>query len=502
MTYIHEPFAQLRETHSGLVMLCGDRAYKMKKPIVTDFLDFSTPEKRALACAREIELNQRLAPDIYLGLAQLTDPEGGADEPIIVMRRIPDSQRLSTLLSNNRTHERQAHEPTELATLARTLARFHVSARRGPGIDRAGTPAQLLRRWHALLRPLREHPHPAVDPNALARTEYLATRYIDGRARLLTERIESGRIVDGHGDLLAEDIFVLPDGFRILDCLDFDDELRFVDSLDDAAFLAMDLEFLGHPEESGSFLRAYLCAADDAAPMSLQHHYIAYRAMVRAKTDHICAAQGDPEASGHAERHIELALRHLEQGAVRLMLIGGLPGTGKSTVATHVAAATGADLLSSDSVRASLRATGTITGAAGSFGAGAYQPAAKALVYSHMLAQARDRLEHGVSVILDASWTDTEERARATAVAEQSSADLVSLCCVCPAALADERIGARPKGDSEATPAIAAALATTASSWPESIALDTTRPITESVATALGAWYERMPRTRADEAAL
>ncbi|MEV6325313.1 hypothetical protein AB0M45_29660 [Nocardia sp. NPDC051787] len=96
----HEPFAQLRETHTGLVVLCGDRAYKAKKPVVTDFLDFGTPEKRELACARELELNQRLAPDVYLGLAHLTDPEGGPGEPIIVMRRMPDALRLSALLAD------------------------------------------------------------------------------------------------------------------------------------------------------------------------------------------------------------------------------------------------------------------------------------------------------------------------------------------------------------------------------------------------------------------
>lgn len=484
----HEPFAQLRETHTGLVLLCGDRAYKAKKPVVTDFLDFGTPENRELACARELELNQRLAPDVYLGLAHLTDPEGGADEPIIVMRRMPDSLRLSTMLAD------PSLETAELSTLAATLARFHATARRGAEIDRAGAPAQLRRRWHALLRPLREHPHESIDPCGLAHAEDLAMRYVDGRTPLLTERIADGRIVDGHGDLLAEDIFVLPDGFRILDCLDFDDELRYVDGLDDAAFLAMDLEFLGHPEESDAFLNDYLRAAGDSPPPSLRHHYIAYRAMVRAKTDRVRAGQGDPDAPRHAAQHLELAIRHLEQGAVRLVLVGGLPGTGKSTVATRLAAATGAEVVSSDSVRAALRATGAIAGAAGTFGGGAYRPAAKALVYSHLLDRARDRLEHGVSVILDASWTDADERSLATALADQTHTGLVPLRCVCSRTLAAERIGARPQGDSEATPAIADSLAAAASPWPEATVLDTTRPIDDSVATALRAWHDRVGR--------
>ncbi|UGT67825.1 AAA family ATPase [Nocardia gipuzkoensis] len=477
-----EPFAQLRETHTGLVVLCGDRAYKAKKPVVTDFLDFGTPENRERACARELELNQRLAPDVYLGLAHLTDPEGGADEPIIVMRRMPEASRLSATLAE------PARDAVELSALAETLARFHAGGRRDADIDRAGTPAQLRRRWENLLRPLQQYPHAPSDPSILARAEYMAVRYIDGRTSLLTERIADGRMVDGHGDLLAEDIFVLPDGFRILDCLDFDDELRYVDSLDDAAFLAMDLEFLGYPEQSDAFLNCYLRAAGDSPPPSLRHHYIAYRAMVRAKTDHIRADQGDVEAAGRAERHLDLAVEHLEQGAVRLVLVGGLPGTGKSTVAARLAAATGAVVISSDSVRAELRTTGSIAGAAGVFGAGAYRSAAKALVYAQMLEQARQRLERGVSVILDASWTDSDQRARAAALADETRSDLVPLRCVCPQPLAAERISARPQGDSDATPAIAAALAATVTPWPEAIVLDTAQPIEGSIGTALDAW--------------
>ncbi|MEV6426401.1 AAA family ATPase [Nocardia sp. NPDC051463] len=488
MSRADQPLAQLRETHTGLVVLCGDRAYKAKKPVVTDFLDFGTPEKRELACVRELELNRRLAPDVYLGLAHLTDPEGGADEPLVVMRRMPDALRLSVLL------EDRTRGAVDVTALAKILAVFHNGARRDADIGRAGTPGQLRRRWHTLLHPLRDHPQEPVDPQALACTEDLAMRYIDGRAQLLEERIAEGRIIDGHGDLLAEDIFVLPDGFRILDCLDFDDELRYVDGLDDAAFLAMDLEFLGHPEEGHRFLTDYLRAAGDAPPASLRHHYIAYRAMVRAKTDHIRAGQGDPNAAGHARRHIELAVDHLEDGAVRLALVGGLPGTGKSTVAAGLAASTGADLISSDRVRSALRAAGAITGTSGTFGAGAYQPAAKALVYSRLLTRARDRLERGMSVILDASWIDAEQRAQAATLADRTSSDLISLRCVCPGPLATERIDARRRGDSEATPAIADALTATASPWPEAVVLDTTRPIDDSVNAARQVWRDLIVR--------
>lgn len=151
------------------------------------------------------------------------------------MRRMPDDRRLSNTLDDPATGR------TELTALTKTIAQFHESARRGAEIDREGTPDRLRTRWRSLLDPLHAQPADLVDPHRLARIDTLANRYIDGREPLLRSRIADGRIVDGHGDLLAEDIFDMPDGFRILDCLDFDDRLRYVDVLDDIAFLNADL---------------------------------------------------------------------------------------------------------------------------------------------------------------------------------------------------------------------------------------------------------------------
>ncbi|MFE3957719.1 AAA family ATPase [Nocardia sp. NPDC059091] len=474
--------AELRETHTGLVVLVGDRAYKVKKPIVTDFLDFATTEAREHALRRELELNRRWAPDVYLGLDHLTGPLDSPGEPVLIMRRMPESRRLSRLVTSG------AIGRAELSELATVVARFHRNASRSSTIDQAGTAQALRQRWRIVLRGPRSHPLSALDPLLVDRIERLAMRFIDGRSPLLAERIADGRILDGHGDLLTEDIFALPDGFRILDCLDFDDSLRAVDGLDDAAFLAMDLEFLGRPQLAEDFLTDYLRAAGDSPPASLRHHYIAYRAMVRAKTNHIRAAQGDEHFVGHAIRHLDLAVRHLEVGAVRLALVGGLPGTGKSTVATRLAEATGAEVISSDTVRTRLRASGAITGASGGLDAGAYRPDARSLVYTHMLELARQRLALGVSVILDASWIDAAERTRARALAAHAHAELIPLRCECPPQTYATRIRTRRPGDSEATPDIAHALATTSSPWPDATTVDTTTSIDATVAQALREW--------------
>jgi uncharacterized protein len=474
-----EPFAALHETHSAVVILYGDRAYKVKKPVVTDFLDFSTHERRVRACARELELNRRLSPDVYLGLGRLSDPLGGPSEPVLVMRRQPDSARLANQLADPGT------ATTALRSLARMLARFHDAAAHGPDVDRAATVDALRDRWLSLLRGLTD---PPLVPARVEQVTGLAMRYLSGRKPLFDKRIATRRIVDGHGDLHAGDIFAAPDGFRVLDCLDFDDELRHIDRIDDIAFLAMDLEFLGHRDLGRSLVQDYLVVTNDPAPPSLCHHYIAYRATVRAKVNCIRHHQGDPDAAAHADRHLDIALRHLESGAVRLALVGGLPGTGKSTVARALADATGAILVSSDHIRANRRAAGIVAGASGRYGRGAYTPAARAEVYAVLRAEAQSLLAAGRSVVLDASWIDATERRRAAGLAADTDADLIQVRCTAPQSLAADRIRARTGTESEATPGIARAMSAVEDPWPEARTLDTTASLPETTALALQAW--------------
>lgn len=479
------PAAQVHETHTGVVLLCGDRAYKVKKSLRTDFLDFTTPALRERACARELTLNARLAPDVYLGVAHLSDLEGGPAEPVLIMRRMPEHRRLSALLTAGTV------PATDLAALIDLLVEFHNGAQHGPDIDRAGTCSAVRGRWRSLLDPLHAGSADRVDLALLDRIDRRAMRYLEGRAPLLEARIAHGCILDGHGDLLAEDIFDLPDGFRVLDCLDFDDRLRFVDRLDDIAFLAMDFEFLGHPERADQLVADYLRAADDLAPASLRDHYVAYRATVRAKVDMIRAGQGDRTASRRLRRHLEIAADRLDRGAVRLALIGGLPGTGKSSVAVALAARTGAVVLSSDHLRKELARAGEIGGDIGRFGAGRYSAANRARVYDELLDRARELLAGGVSVILDASWIDPGDRRRAEALATELAAELVALQCRCPTEVAHQRIRQRHghSHESDATVDVADAMAASDTVWPDADTVDTGGALAESVAAAYRTWH-------------
>ncbi|MBI3214073.1 MAG: nucleoside monophosphate kinase [Mycobacterium sp.] len=470
---------EIRETHTGVVALVGDRAYKVKKPVTTDFLDFSTTARREQACEREVRLNSRLSADSYLGIAHLSSVDGGDPEPVIVMRRYPDRYRLSSLVRGG-ADERRLRD--QLRAVAQVLARFHADARRGRDVDADGTVAAVTARWTENLDELQRFGD-MVDQQVVGEVRRLATAYLAGRAVLIATRLADRRIVDGHADLLADDIFCQPDGPALLDCLDFDDRLRHVDGVDDAAFLAMDLEFLGARELGDHFMAEYQRAAADPAPESLVDFYIAYRAVVRAKVDCIRFGQGVSGARADARRHLDIALSHLRHGAVRLILVGGGPGTGKTTLARALAQNLGAQVISTDDVRRELQRTGVLSGEAGALDTGLYAPENVAVVYDTVLRQAHVSLSRGRSVILDGTWRDARQRERARDLAQQLSTGLIELSCTTELSEAKARIAARTASSSDATPQIAEAI-TDGPGWQGAHPINTAQPLADSVAEA------------------
>lgn len=468
--------AQVHETHTGIVVLLGDTAYKAKKPVRTDFLDFTTLARRGEACRREVALNTRLSPESYLGIAHFVGPHGDTAEPVIVMRRYPDSMRLASMVS------RGLPVAEHLESIAKKLADFHRAADRSQVIDAQGASDAIWGRWDANLIELQRFP--GILGEFVDEIRCLAQRFVAGRGALFDERVAGGRIVDGHADLLADDIFCTPQGPAILDCLEFDDTLRYVDGIDDAAFLAMDLEFIGRADLGALLLERYREHSQDSAPGSLIDFYIAYRAVVRAKVDCVRVAQGHPEAATAARRHAEVALKHLRAGTVQVIIVGGGPGTGKTTLSRGLAEKIGAQVISTDDVRRDMKDAGVLTGAAGSVDAGLYAPEQVSAVYDEVLRRARVQLNEGRTVILDGTWRDVGQRERAHALAADTAAAVVELTCSLPLGTASTRIRSRAASTSDATPEVAAALATRDADWAGSHRIDTSQPLDRAVAEA------------------
>lgn len=479
----------LAETHSGIVFFLGERAYKLKKPVDLGFLDFTTREAREAICHREVDLNRRLAPDVYLGVADVTGPDGELCDHLVVMRRMPDDRRLSALV------EAGAEVGGHLDALAGVLAAFHATAERSPAADRTAGAAALAARWSDNTTGLAPFAGRFFDAATVAAVDDAAHRYLAGRRPLFDDRVAAGRACDGHGDLLADDVFCLDDGPRVLDCLEFDDALRLDDVLADVAFLAMDLEASGRPDLAERFLGAYRSESGDDWPASLAHHHIAYRAQVRAKVAAIRADQRDGDGRGHEGRRaaalLDLARRHLDAGRVRLVLVGGLPGTGKSTVAAGLGADLGAHVLRSDEIRKERAGLRPEQPAPAAFGEGLYDAGSTAATYHEMLTRARHDLERGETVVLDASWTSEAHRVEARAVAADTHSDLVELECRLDPREAAARMveRARRGGDpSDADAVTAAAMAALADPWPTAAIVDTSGPPAEAVASARAAF--------------
>jgi len=467
--------AQVRETHTGLVVLLGDKAYKAKKPVTTDFLDFSTQARRQHACDREVALNSRLSPNSYLGVADFTGPHGGPSEPVIVMRRYADGTRLASMVKNGQPVHAQ------LRAIAEALARFHADATRGRAIDAQASAGAIAARWQENLEELQRYPDTVISRRAVREVQRLAAQFIAGRAALFAQRIAERRIVDGHADLLADDIFCTPEGLAILDCLEFDDNLRYVDTIDDAAFLAMDIEFLGREDLANLFLDEYTRSASNPAPIALKNFYIAYRAVVRAKVDCVRVAQGHAEAAADARRHIDIALKHLRAGTVQLIIVGGGPGTGKTTLSRALAEQLGAQVISTDDVRRELQRAGVIAGTGGVLGAGLYTPENICTIYDEVVRRAHLLLSSGTSVILDGTWRGARQRERARELADQTSSPIVELTCSVPIEKASARIQSRRVTTSDATPQIAAELAEHADGPTDGHLIDTSRSLADSV---------------------
>jgi hypothetical protein len=436
--YPHRPAeVRLVQTHISYVFLAGAHVYKIKKPVRFSFLDFATVARRRHFCHEEVRLNRRLAPDVYFGVVAVCRSGdeywlGEEDNPAAVeyavhMRRLPEDRILARLL------DRDEVTPELIDTIARRLAEFHRDADAGSEVTANGDPqaiAAVMEDDFAEERPFRGGTISASDDDAV---QQFCRSFLMRNDALFRTRQAEHRIRDGHGDLHAEHV-CCTDKLIIFDCIEFNVTFRHRDVAADIAFLAMDLEYHGHPELAAHLVARYAAYAGDPGLCRLVPFYACYRAYVRGKVDSLKStepevAPADREAAQRsASRHFALAYRYTWAYNPCLVVIAGLSGTGKSAIAAALQVRTGFVHLNSDVIRKQLDTTPPH---ADGYETGRYAPEITARTYGTMFARTDEHLAGGRGVILDATFQRRADRDAVRALAATRRVPFLVVECRC-----------------------------------------------------------------------
>lgn len=444
------------DTHASHVFLAGERAYKMKKPVRFTFLDFSTLKKRKLACEREVELNRRTAPDFYLGVVPVRrvgrdfrfgGDEGEIAEYLVEMKRFGDEGLLATLAEKGELTLPPVEE------LAGAVAGFHRRAEVRRDFGGAEGTAKIVAGSE---EDMKESIGPVLDTDAAREVTEKSRALISRHRALLDERREQGWVRHCHGDLHLGNVTMVDGRPVIFDCVEFSDHIARIDTLYDLAFLLMDLAFRGERDERlGGFanraLNVYLdhltMAEIDAATrgLALLPLFVSMRAVVRAKVTAVQAKGGNDEKRDLARAYLDYAVRALASHPARLVAVGGLSGTGKSTLAKKLAGriggAVGAVHLRTDTIRKRLFGVGPLDRLPDE----AYARDAGERVYAEMMRLATLALDAGMSVVADAVFAREEERRAVAELASASGVPFDGLWLDAPASVLEARVAARER---------------------------------------------------------
>jgi len=491
---------ELTETHISWVLLTGDFAYKLKKPVRFSFLDFSTLALREHYCREELRCNSAFAPELYMavlpvyrhadGALTLGEADGELIDWAVQMHQFDPAAQLDRLL------ERNAVTTTMLADFGHELAARHASLPR-----LAGAADEAEQRYRG----------PVDDNFSEIATTQLQNKHADllGTTRALSDRLgdqllasfkaraEHGFVRECHGDLHLSNLVLLDndkDGGRVtaFDCLEFNPNLRWIDTISDAAFLFMDCHERDRADLAYAFLDAYLDASGDYRGAELLSYFAAYRSVVRAK---VAALRWEQEASAAAEsrfvQHMEWAKAWLERPPGRLILMCGLSGAGKSWVAERLAPLVPALRIRSDIARKALAGLASLARTDSPVGGGLYAPRKSDEAFSFIADVTGALLAGGENVIVDATFIDYARRAEFLELADRSGVIAKIVYCDAPVEELRRRVTERMKrttDPSEATlEVLEAQLKTFAMPKPPEpvLRIDTNKPIGDAELRAL-----------------
>jgi aminoglycoside phosphotransferase family enzyme len=305
---------ELGQTQMSYVFLAGDYVYKIKKPVNLGYLDYTTLENRRFYCQKEVELNRRLCPDVYLGVLPVTSDngriclggKGKVEEYAVKMRRLPSEAMMDVRLAANRV------TPSMVAEVAATLASFHKKAATGAAISAFGSLEVITQNTVENFTQTEKYIGITIPRDTYQSIKAYTEGFIKENAQLFSKRVTEGRIRDGHGDLHAAHICFF-NGICIYDCIEFNDRFRYGDVASEVAFLAMDLDHYGRPDLSRGFVAAYVEKSRDEELKQLLNFYKCYRAYVRGKVggfqydDPYISAGEKKKALATARSYFELA---------------------------------------------------------------------------------------------------------------------------------------------------------------------------------------------------
>lgn len=437
------------QTHISHLFLTSSYVYKVKKPVDFGFLDFSTLEKRRYFCYEELRLNQRLSPEVYLDVLEVRRDSqervafGGPGTVVdyaVKMRRLPAERSLDHLLATNQVTEEM------IRGLARQIGDFHRQAQTGPDIAAHGSPEAVAAVVEQNFEQTLRYHRRTLSPLKFQRLKAYSLNFLQNKEGLLEQRMREGWVRDGHGDLHSAQVFLTEKGAQIIDCIEFSEAFRQTDILADAAFMAMDLDQVGRHDLSLAFVDAWRERTGDASDEALLDFYKVYRAYVRGKVESFrlddphLSEEEKRAAAMRAQRYFNLAYSYIYvSGKPKLVLIAGMIGTGKSTIARNVACDGGLAMLSSDLIRKQLAGIPSTERQYTSFQGGLYSPEFSKRTYQELFRRAAQYLQEGRSVLLDATFSRQALREEAAAYALQRGAEFWVVECVA----AEEHIRAR-----------------------------------------------------------
>lgn len=481
------PEIELIQTHASYVFLTGDYAYKVKKEVNFGFLDYSTLAKRKYFLDTELDLNQKVAPELYLAVIPITygndelilDHSGNVDHVVeytLKMRQFPEENLLSHLVQERKIDRHRISE------LGKIVAEFHQQAQTNDYISSFGTVAKIQAAFTENYQQSQKYIGILQTRQQYQETKAYSDRIFTQQQDILLHRVQGQKIRECHGDLHLNNICLWQDKILLFDRIEFNESFRFVDTMYDVAFVVMDLEAKQRADLANAFLNSYLEYSGDWSGLLVLPLYLSRQAYVRAKVNSFLV--DDPQISKTnqiqareaARNYYHQAYQYTQIKAGSIILMSGLSGSGKSTTAQEIASNIGAIQIRSDAVRKHLAGI-----ALNETSKDIYTPEMTDKTYKQLLELGIMLAQAGYKIILDAKYDRLNLRQVVIEQAQASQIPIKIIHCIAPMSVLRDRLNHRQNDISDATANLLATQQTQAEAFTPAeqalvITVDTSQP--------------------------